>query len=283
MTDVPDWTQAINVQGGTVDVGTGDVTVIGGQGGSLNVGTMLLPAQLGPLVVPTSGASATYPIPAGTQAVKLVAYGNAVSMGYPQGTVSVTGTTTGTEYVPYLTGTSLLAQDVTILEIDSASEAGITVLVAGATTAFKLGVIALLGSAAVAVANNQGDPLYTVPAYGPCSPTSFGMSYAPGAVVNVLTQPEAIFGWSIWMQPYAAGSDYWIDFEIGSGTSFYPIVSLHTTYTSGTPTPAWDMHDLQVPIVMPTGDVLRIYARATNPSNCWISGTILTAPILSQY
>jgi hypothetical protein len=268
--------------GGTVDVGSGDITVVGGQGGLLNVGTMLPPIQLGPLVVPTMGALATYPIPAGTQAIKLVAYNNAVSKGYPQGTVSVTGTTTGTEYVPYLAGTSLLAQDVTILEIDSASEAEITVLVAEATTAFQLGVIALLGSAAVAVANNQGDPLYTVPAYGPCSPTSFGAVLGPNGAMNVLTQPEAIFGWSIWIQSYAIGGDYWIDFEIGSGT-FYPITSLHVTYTSGNAPQAWDMHDLQVPIVMPTGDVLRLYARAANPNGCWVSGTILTAPIISQY
>lgn len=56
--DIPDWTNAVTVQGGNVNVGTGNVTITGGQGG-VNVSTDSPPKLLGNITIGAGGTFAS--------------------------------------------------------------------------------------------------------------------------------------------------------------------------------------------------------------------------------
>jgi hypothetical protein len=150
----------VAVASGTVDVGAGNITVVGGQGGATNVGTYLPPVQVGQITPLSVGSNAVNCVlPPGAQAVKITFWG-----GYGSGRVIsglyVLGITTGLEYLNNVTP----QQDVIVLPIDQVTEPGVVqVAFTSRLAGGGVTVVAVLGNATVDVGDSPQQPVFTQP------------------------------------------------------------------------------------------------------------------------
>lgn len=138
----------VDIASGTVTVDAANVTIVGGQGGGINVSINQPPVELGTVQDSGTGTSGTFTVPAGTHGIGLTLTGQASNL-------AVTGFSTGVEYLPNLAaGASPIPPGYYVVPISSAADSEVTVTLKSYLGTETVYVSAILDSQAVAVQNS---------------------------------------------------------------------------------------------------------------------------------
>lgn len=99
--DVPDWTRTVQISAGTIDIGSGNVTVVGGQSGGINVGVDAPPSTLGTATFNNGDSIDTLSItpPSTVTALVVLVYPSSHAPAGTRATIQVLGHDTGNQYV----------------------------------------------------------------------------------------------------------------------------------------------------------------------------------------
>ena len=151
--------------GATVDISSGNVTIVGGQGG-INVSVETAPQVAGNLTTPSTGVSSAQLIitpPAGATGMRVEV--NLTGSGYGVSSISCQGATSGREYFPQLKGRSLNINEPVEFscQVDgSAEQLNISVdfVLAPPASTVVGEVIWLFGYGTTTVNNNTYQPAY---------------------------------------------------------------------------------------------------------------------------
>ena len=180
------------ISGGIVDINAGNVTVVGGQSGGVNVGVNQPPELLGTVTDTTgtgSGTSATFTLPIGTHSLGVLVYAPSGSTAN-RADLTIEGATSGQDYLAF---GNTIGFGVYYCPVVAAVDAQVivTVLTSTAGQAMSAAVSAILDTTAVAPSNNVQQPLLVMGTQG------LGTSVAVEGpnLSGVPPSPVVIGGW----------------------------------------------------------------------------------------
>lgn len=217
--DIPDWTDSVNVSGGSVNVATGDITVVGGQGG-VSVSTDSPPQLLGFVNIPAGfGSVADYfTVPANATGIVVLPQTVQGIVGHNIISVMIAGGYTGYTYAQVNTNGNPPPPVFAAIAGPADNQYQVNISLSGpaAQAANIAAVYALIGTGAQQVFTTPSQPLDVTQAGGlPLLAANIGVVLANAATSPVVAASVGfvitIYGWHLSVAPDTAptGFGHW--------------------------------------------------------------------------